>query len=486
MKVKLPALIIDIIRQIIAIKDIGFATCSNDESVKIWDMSGKLIETLNGHNNYVYTLAQNPNTGELITGSEDNTVKVWRNGAFVDFINHPGTVWTVLANAEGDVITGCEDSKVRCFTRDPAFVAPAAECEEYKKHCTEKSAAKLDVDKLPDSSLTATIKGQKDGQVKVFRTGSNPEAYVWKEAEQKWEKMGDVIMPAPEQKDFHEGDDLFPAGYYDYIFNIDIPGRGEKKLPFNRGSIPLEEAEKFVERENLHKVYVEEISAYIRQQLNSIPTYSVQARPDPEPDFSSAFIQEPEKEQRTEVKHLPMIFYAKYDSVNVDNPQKKILEFNNTLKEDAKYKAFALASFEEISFNGLLNTLKNESNYHLNKIDESKYELLSNKLLKWPMDQIFPVIDVVRMLLMHPSTQAFFGTYDKGAEFLTNVIRCLKPEASDSLLILSLRALCNTFDGPSSSYVIDKVTYLILEQFDFIVEKKNKNILDAASAFLLK
>lgn len=448
-------------------------------------MSGKLLDTLKGHNNYIYTLAQNPKTGEIVTGSEDNTVKVWKDGAFVDSIDHPASVWAVLANNDGDIITGCEDKKVRSFTRDPASAAPEAEREEYKKHCMESSGAKLDLDKLPDSSLISTMKGKKDGQVKVFRTGNNPEAFVWKEAEQKWEKMGDVIMPGPEQKDFYEGDDIFPAGYYDYMFNIDIKGKGERKLPFNRGSIPLVEAEKFVERECIHKVYVEEISAFIRQQLDSVPTYSLQQAP-PEQDFSSAFVQEDIKEQRTEVKHLPMTFCTRYDAVNVDNPQKKITEFNNLLKEDAKYKQFTLVSFEEVSFNGLLNTLKNTGNYHLSKIDESKFELLTNKLLKWPLEQIFPVIDVVRMLLMHPGAQAFFGTYDKGAEFLTNIIRCLKPEATDPLLILSLRTLCNMFEGPSTSYVIGRVTDLILGQFDFIVEKKNKNILDAASAFLLK
>eukprot|EP00826_Nyctotherus_ovalis_P045440 TRINITY_DN5034_c0_g2_i2.p1 TRINITY_DN5034_c0_g2~~TRINITY_DN5034_c0_g2_i2.p1 ORF type:complete len:575 (+),score=171.27 TRINITY_DN5034_c0_g2_i2:380-2104(+) len=477
---------VDIVRQIIAMKGVGFATCSNDESVKIWDMSGKLLETLKGHNGYIYSLAQNPKTGEILTGSEDNTVKVWRDGAFVDSIDHPATVWSVIANSEGDIITACEDKKVRSFTRDPAFAAAPAEREEYKKQCVESSAAKLDVDKLPDSSLTATLQGKKDGQVKVFRTGNNPEAYVWKEAEGKWEKMGDVIMPSPQQKDFYEGDQIFPAGYYDYMFNIDIRGKGEKKLPFNRGSIPLEEAEKFVERECLHRVYVEEISGFIRQQLDSVPTYSLQSQPEPQPDFSSAFVQQPSKEERTEVKHLPMTFFARYDSVNVDNPQKKILEFNEKLKEDAKLKPFTLASFEETSLNGLLTTLKNTGNYHLSKIDESRFELLSTKLLKWPLEQVFPVIDVVRMLLMHPGAQAFFGTYDKGAEFLTNIIRCLKPEASDPLLILSLRTLCNMFEGPSTSYVIGKATDLILSQFDFITAKKNKNVLEAASAFLLK
>ena len=78
--------------------------------------------------------------------------------------------------------------------------------------------------------------GKKDGEIKLFRNEMNPEVYVWKSAEARWEKMGDVMGPAPSEKDHYEGDDYFPAGYYDYIFNIDIKDRGEKKLPFNKGS----------------------------------------------------------------------------------------------------------------------------------------------------------------------------------------------------------------------------------------------------------
>ena len=132
-------IILDIIRQIIPIKDVGFATCSNDESIKVWDISGKLIQTMKGHNGYVYTLAQLA-SGEIVTGSEDNTVKIWKDGAFVDSVSHPGSIWSLTVNGMGDVITACEDKEVRVFTRSPTRIAAAAELEAYDSLCISKMA----------------------------------------------------------------------------------------------------------------------------------------------------------------------------------------------------------------------------------------------------------------------------------------------------------------------------------------------------------
>ena len=450
-------------------------------------MSGKLLQTLAGHGAYVYSLAFNPVTGEIVTGSEDNTVKVWKDGAFTESIPHPGSVWSVAVNSMGDIITACEDKEVRVFTRDAGKAISAAEMEEYEKRCLDKSASKLNVEKLADSEKRFTMKGKKDGEIRLFKTGMTPEVYVWKEAEDKWEKMGDVMGPSPEQKEFYEGDDIFPAGYYDYIFNIDIKGRGEKKLPFNRGSVPLEEAEKFVERENIHRVFVEEISSHIRNNLDQVPTYAAQPPPEQyhEPAPAPKPL-EPVKPKPTEVKHLPMTFCVKYDSVNVDNPLKKITEFNNIMKADPKLKPSALVSYEEGALSSLLQTLKNTSTYHLNKIGDNHFDLMNNRLMKWPLEYMLPVIDVVRMILLHPTSQAIFGTFEKGSAFFTNVIRCLRPEASDPLLIVTLRCMCNMCEGTSTSYVINKMMPIVLGQLGFIIMHKNKNVLLGASALLLK
>ena len=127
-------------RQIIPIKGVGFATCSNDECIKLWDLNGKLIEAMKGHNSYVYTIALNQLNGQLVSGSEDNTVKVWNNGAFIDSIMHPGSIWSVQTNIFGDIITACEDREVRVFTTDTSRMAPANEQEEFNKSCVAKSA----------------------------------------------------------------------------------------------------------------------------------------------------------------------------------------------------------------------------------------------------------------------------------------------------------------------------------------------------------
>ncbi len=69
--------------------------------------------------------------------------------------------------------------------------------------------------------------------------------------------------------------------------------------------IPLEEAEKFVEREAIHKVYVEEISSYIRNNLDQVQTYMAQAPPEPVPVMEQPV---PAKvEQAVVTKHLPMV-----------------------------------------------------------------------------------------------------------------------------------------------------------------------------------
>ena len=46
--------------------------------MKLWEAaSGKLLRTLEGHENYVYSVAFDPAGRTLASGSVDNTVKLW-------------------------------------------------------------------------------------------------------------------------------------------------------------------------------------------------------------------------------------------------------------------------------------------------------------------------------------------------------------------------------------------------------------------------
>lgn len=78
---------------------------------------------------------------------------------------------------------------------------------------------------------------------------------MWKQAENKWDKIGEVLNFKPRK--FYEGDKWFPAGEYDYVFEVEDESGFPKKLPFNEDDNPLVVAEKYCIREGLKKLYIE-------------------------------------------------------------------------------------------------------------------------------------------------------------------------------------------------------------------------------------
>jgi WD40 repeat protein len=51
---------------------------SNDDTVKIWDANtGQCLKTLEGHIETVNSVAFSPDGTKIISGSDDKTVKIW-------------------------------------------------------------------------------------------------------------------------------------------------------------------------------------------------------------------------------------------------------------------------------------------------------------------------------------------------------------------------------------------------------------------------
>lgn len=75
---------------------IGFASCSNDETVKLWSLDGNLLQTFNGHNGFVFSVITLV-TGEIVSGGDDCTVKIWTaDGRCKQTIMLPRTVWAII------------------------------------------------------------------------------------------------------------------------------------------------------------------------------------------------------------------------------------------------------------------------------------------------------------------------------------------------------------------------------------------------------
>lgn len=54
----------------------GFASISNDEVVKLWSMDGTHMMDFKGHGGFIFSV-DCLETGEIITGGDDCTVKLW-------------------------------------------------------------------------------------------------------------------------------------------------------------------------------------------------------------------------------------------------------------------------------------------------------------------------------------------------------------------------------------------------------------------------
>ncbi|MBE9011151.1 AAA-like domain-containing protein [Pseudanabaenaceae cyanobacterium LEGE 13415] len=101
------------------------ATCSEDQTVKLWRTDGSQIATLKGHSGSVFATAFSPD-GELIaTGGADNSVRLWSHDGWstARLEGHAGTIYSIAFSPDGRAIaTGSGDSTIKLWARDGELI----------------------------------------------------------------------------------------------------------------------------------------------------------------------------------------------------------------------------------------------------------------------------------------------------------------------------------------------------------------------------
>lgn len=195
----------------------AFASAGNDQVIRFWSLEGAPMGEMDGHTEYIYGLAILPN-GDIVSSSEDRTVKIWRHGACIQTITHPAiSMWTVAACQEtGDIVSGGSDKILRVFSRDPERQGDAETLRSFdeanRQYAIPAETASQDQpfqkENLPGPEALQTQTGQRDGQQLFIRENDGSvTAHLWSSSKSQWDLIGTVVSGegSGTQKKMHNG-----------------------------------------------------------------------------------------------------------------------------------------------------------------------------------------------------------------------------------------------------------------------------------------
>lgn len=433
--------------------------------------------------NFVYTVDARVLAGSgdssavtVASGGEDNALRV--SGVTIESdgrtlqlqtvqtVTHPGSVWSVALADSGDLITGCSDGVARVFTRDPSRVARSDALEVFEasvaaRKVSTKLIGGVDAKKLPLLSKALSTPGVKDGENRMVRRddGDGAEVHMWSASDSKWSKVGDIVDgPGGGGGGGGSGSGGEVNGVrYDYVFDVDLgEGIPNVKLGYNRGEDTYVAAQRFIDTNSLNQDFLDQVATFIETQAGAdATTLTTAASSDPltgggryipranagEAAGAAAGIGSP----LTAGRYIPGGGGAAAAPSRPAPPPRKLIPHPDgvvtmSASDQLEKIGTKLADFHaalgtasvtdaevELVCGSLLPKLGGGGGLRgagpgAGVVSDEECAAIEALLEKWPTSQVFPVLDIARLVVATPSGAAcLFGRRNGVA--LTHVLR---------------------------------------------------------------
>ncbi|EZG43417.1 PUL domain protein [Gregarina niphandrodes] len=366
---------------------------------------------------------------------------------------HNNTIWSLALDVESmDVYAGTDDGHILVFNSKAersnvkellSESVVAAKWEEVRQLVEENDRQKqaqvaLDLNNIPKAQDRARHPGKKVGQTSLFTDDQSQQVMVYQWSGTEWICIGEMLGQTQQastviqSNNIFEGDEFFPAGIYDHIFDVEIDTRcGDKpRLPYNNGQAPRDVAERFCTRENIPKTNIPDIVKFIQE---------------------NAIVAKPQESPKTPAAEEVCV---KYTHFKFDKPSKWQAAFKKLREIDAQEKE--KMSQSEYDLLSLVETSVSKSSFFREDLRSSEIHVLFDvqeaTFIKW--SDYLPVLDLWRYYVLHENVINYLRKNGRGSlqiSFLVSTVanKFCEDGPGGSMAMMATRCLANLATIPN-------------------------------------
>lgn len=129
---------------------------------------------------------------------------------------------------------------------------------------------------------------------------------------------------------------------------------------------------------------------------------------------------------------------------------------------------------------GLIAILSEADKYSFSNFEDGQLEVLQTMLQQWPTEHLFPVLDLLRLALVHPIGRAYF----LHSPIIPSILQTAK-NAPFPYQFMAFKAICNLFDSRITKQLVINLFEAALSLCSHLASSTNKNLQLVSSTLLL-